>query len=254
MNLEIPPPPPSRPLRWRRALRELRALLAEPDATEHAIDFMYALGDGTFERNFQRAAASADARPLLAERPSLLAALSDRAALERMQEGSLGRAYLAYLDQNGFQPGGLLELEHRVRARWERDEGIGALDPLRLWFHDRSVLAHDLFHLLTGYDTDDLGEATLLAFSLAQFGGLAQALLTLGAALDCARARGWRFLAYDFRAWQRGRRATSLVMLPWEELLPLRLDTVRRLAGVEGPEEAHTGGILRGRVVARAAP
>ena len=71
--------------------------------------------------------------------------------------------------------------------------------------------------------------------------------------VDCARARGWRFLAYDFRAWQRGRRAASLVALPWEELLPLRLDTVRRLAGVERPEEAHPEGILRGRVVARAA-
>ena len=125
---------------------------------------------------------------------------------------------------------------------------------MRTWFRDRSILAHDLFHVLTGYPTDDVGEATLLAFSLAQFGGGAQALLTLGAAVDCSRARGWRFLAYDFRAWQRGRRAAWLVALPWEELLPLRLDTVRRLAGVEPPEEAHPEGILHGRVVARAAP
>lgn len=100
--------------------------------------------------------------------------------------------------------------------------------------------------------SDDLGEATLLAFSLGQFGGRAQALLTLGAALDCARARGWRFLRYDFQAWQRGRRATSLVTLPWEELLPLRLDTVRHLAGVAGADEAHPEGILRGRIVDRA--
>ena len=253
-GLEIPPAPPRRPLRWRRALRELRALLAEPDATEHAIDFMYALGSRDYERNFQRFAGSARGRALLAERPSLLAALSDRAALARMPDGSLGRAYLAYLERNGFEPGGLLPLQHRVQERWELEEGAPKLDPMRNWFRDRSILAHDLFHVLTDYPTDDLGEATLLAFSLAQFGGRAQALLTLGAALDCARACGWRFLRYDFQAWQRGRRATSLVELPWEELLPLRLDTVRRLAGVADAEEAHPKGILGGRIVARATP
>ncbi len=253
MSIEIPPPPAPQPLRWRRALRELRALLDSPDATEHAIDFMYALGSRDNERNFQRFAASARGRALLAEQPSLLAALSDRAALARMPEGSLGRAYLEYFESNGFEPGGLLPLQRRVQERWERDEAAPRLDPMRIWFRDRSILAHDLFHVLTGYPTDDVGEATLLAFSLAQFGGRAQALLTLGAALDCARARGWRFLAYDFRAWQRGRRAASLVALPWEELLPLRLDTVRRLAGVACAEEAHPEGILHGRVVARAA-
>jgi hypothetical protein len=65
--------------------------------------------------------------------------------------------------------------------------------------------------------------------------------------------RGLRFLLYDFRAWRRGRRATSLVALPWEELLPLRLDTVRRLAGVADAETAHPEGILRGQIVSRAA-
>jgi hypothetical protein len=43
------------------------------------------------------------------------------------------------------------------------------------------------------------------------------------------RTLGWPWLVYDFRAWRRGRRSTWLVALPWEELLPLPLDTVRRL-------------------------
>jgi ubiquinone biosynthesis protein COQ4 len=249
IGFEIPPPPPPQPRRWRRALRELRALLDDSDATEHAISFMLALGSGDYERNFQRVAASAQGRALLAERPSLLAALSDRLALAQLPEASLGRAYLAYLERNRFAPSGLLELQHRVQARWEREEGTPRLDPLREWFRDRSILVHDLFHLLTDYGTDDLGEATLLAFSLAQFGGAAQALLTAGAALECARALGWRFLAYDFRAWRRGRRAAPLVALPWEELLPLRLESVRRLAGVVAAEQAHPAGILRGHIV-----
>jgi ubiquinone biosynthesis protein COQ4 len=248
MTIEIPPPPASTPVRWRRAFAELRALIEQPEETDHAVHLVYALGAREFERNFQRFAASSAGAALLAERPSLLAALSDRGALVRLPERSLGRAYLAYLDANGFAPGGLLEVQRRVEAQWVAEEGMAPLDPLRAWFRDRTLLAHDLFHVLTDYGTDELGEATLLAFSLAQLGGRAQALLTLGAALEVWRTLGWRWLAYDFRAWRRGRRAAWLAALPWEELLPLPLATVRRLAGVADADVVHPGGVLRGSV------
>ena len=249
--LRIPPPAPPQPVRWRRALRELRALLDDPEDTDRAVHLVYALGNRQFERSFQRFAASASGRALLAERPSLLGVLSDRETLARLPEGSFRRAYLAYLGQNQFEPGGLLAVQSRVQARWEREEGVPPLDELRAWFRDRSLLAHDLFHVLTGYGTDEVGEATLLAFSLAQFGGRGQALLTFGAALEAWRALGWGWLRYDFRAWRRGRRAAWLVALPWEELLPLRLATVRRLARVADASEAHPDGVLRGSIDGR---
>jgi ubiquinone biosynthesis protein COQ4 len=235
-------------MRWRRALRELRALLHDPEDTDRAIDLMYALGNRQFERSFQRFAASATGRTLLAERPSLLAVLSDRDSLARLPEESLGRAYLAYLERNGFAPDGLLAVQDRVQARWNREEGFPPLDELRAWFRDRTILAHDLFHVLTDYGTDEIGEATLLAFTLAQLGGRGQTLLTFGAAFEAWRALGWRWLRYDLRAWRRGRRAGWLVALPWEELLPLRLATVRRLSGVGDADEVHPGGILRGSI------
>jgi len=246
MSLEIPKAPPPQPTRWRRGLAELRALLDDPDDTDRAIHFVYALGMREFERNFQRFAASVAGRALLEERPSLLAALSNRAALAALPEGSLGRAYLAYLDRNGFAPDGLLVVQNRVEAQWQRDEGVPPLDAFRAWFRERTLLAHDLFHVVTDYGTDELGEATLLAFTLAQLGGRGQAFLTFGAALDVWRKLGWRWLVYDLRAWHRGRGAAWLVTLPWEELLPLRLATVRGLARIAPASEAHPGGVLRG--------
>lgn len=248
MTLSIPPPPPRQPTHWRRALAELRALLANPQETERAVSLMYALGTREFERSFQRFVASAEGRALLAERPSLLAALSDREALARLPEGSFGRAYLDYLDRNGFAPSGLLDVQNRVQARWQREAGMPVLDPLRTWYRDRVILAHDLFHVLSDYGTDELGEGTLLAFSLAQLPGRGQAFLTLGAAFEAWRALGWRFLVYDFQAWRRGRRADWLPALPFEELLPLPLGTVRRLARVSAACDAHPRGVLRGSV------
>jgi ubiquinone biosynthesis protein COQ4 len=252
MTLEIPPAPLRPRARWRRALAEVRALIENPEQTERAVHLAYALGMPEFERNFQRFAASESGRALLAARPSLLAALSDRDALARLPEGSLGRAYLAYLEANGFAPDGLIVLQRRVQSHWEREEGAPPLDPLRAWFRERTLLAHDLFHVLTDYGTDELGEATLLAFTLAQLGGRSQALLTAGAALKVWRALGWRWLVYDFRAFRRGRRCAWLPALPWEELLPLRLDTVRRLAGVADACTVHPGGLLRGSPEAHA--
>jgi ubiquinone biosynthesis protein COQ4 len=246
--LLIPDPPPRVKLRWGTALRALRALLADPDDTAKAIELTYAIGRNDFERSFQRFAASPCGRHLLESRPSLAAALSDRAALERLPARSLARAYLEYLDRNGFTATSLLTLERRVRDRWEREEGTPVLDPLRSWFRDRSILTHDLFHVVTGYGTDDIGEATLLAFSLPQLGGHAAALLTAGATFETWRRLGSRWLPYAFRAWRRGRRAARLTALPWEDLLALPLETVGDLAAVEPSQWAHPEGILRGRV------
>jgi ubiquinone biosynthesis protein COQ4 len=105
------------------------------------------------------------------------------------------------------------------------------------------ILIHDLSHVMTGYGTDDIGEATLLGFNLAQTGGRANAFLTLGAAVETWRhlRKGWP--SYLVAAWRRGRRAEPLIELPWEDLLPLPLETVREIACIERPEVTHPRGI-----------
>ena len=245
-RFELPPRPAQPPFRWRRGWRALRALISDPDDTAKAIDVVYAIGQGDFERTLRRVAGTAHGRKLLVERPSLAAALSDRASLEALPAGSLGRGYLDYLARTGFQPLGLVELVSQVQRRWEEAGEAPPIDPLRAWFRDRSLLIHDLMHVVTGYGTDDIGEATLLGFTLAQEGGRAQRLLTYGAYFEMLRNLGWRWVAYARRVRRRGRRAMRLVGLPWEELLLMRLDTVRTLVRVGAPEEAHPGGVLAG--------
>jgi ubiquinone biosynthesis protein COQ4 len=243
-------PAASRRMRWRAALRALKRLLRDPDDTARAVEVILAIGVRDFERALRRFAATGAGRALLEERPLLTAALSDRPALERMHPDSLGRAYLAYLEATGFCTTGLIELQRETRRRWEQEHGVAPLDPVRAWFADRTGLIHDLSHIVTGYGTDDVGEATLLAFTQGQTGGRANGLLTTGALFEVFRSVGPRWLPYVARAYVRGRRAVSLFGLPWEELLPLRVATVRRLAELEMPEEAHPAGILRGRRLA----
>ena len=221
------------PMHWRRAWRSLRELLREPDDTAKAIEVNFAIGARDFERGFQRFAASQSGAALVADRPSLAAALSDRDALARLPADSLGRAYLEYLERTGFAPTGLVELQDEVRRTWEGRAWLAPMDPVRLWFLERITLIHDLSHVVTGYATDDAGEATLLVFAQAQEGGRANGLLTAGATFEMVRNSGVSWLSWVRGVWRRGRRAENLFRLPWEELLPLRLSTVRALARID---------------------
>ena len=232
---------------WRRALPSCERCSAAPDSPSTRSVHVAPSREPTNATS--ALAADPQGRALLAEQPSLLAALSHRAALARMPEASLAHAYLAYLERNGFEPGGLLALEHRVQAQWQQETGQPALDPLRAWFKDRSLLVHDLFHLLTAYGTDVLGEATAACLLVrGQFGRLRPGLLTAGASFEvgCVRSRGWRFLATTSAPGGACRRAVFLMDAAMGELLPLTArDGAAARAESWPPDQAHPRGILR---------
>jgi ubiquinone biosynthesis protein COQ4 len=228
---------PRHRVQWRRAWRALRALLADADATRHAFEVSYALDGDVARRRLERFVAHAEGRRLLFERPSLLAALSDRESLARMPQESLGRAYLAHMDRYGFDPAKLPELRRQTDPVKHRDE-------VTEWFLERTDLTHDLWHVLTGYGAD---------FTTAQLGGRSNAFLSVGAGLESWRRIGGGWPRYLWRAWRRGRRAAPLDVLPWEALLPLPLDDVRRAVGVEPPEVVHPDGIIEQPPEAQAA-
>ena len=243
---DVPPALPAR--EWGRALRCLKALLANPDDTAKAFEIFDAIDGDALERSFQRMLADPVGRRLVAARPALVDRLADRAALAALPAESFGRAYLALLDETGFDPRDLLALRATVEAAEPPagHEARAPLDPARQWFLERGVLMHDLWHVLTGYGTDELGEATLLPFTWAQVGGRANAILVMGVALRGTRAFGTSFPRYVAQAWRRGRRTPWLSALHYEELLPLPLDAVRRDIGLVPADVAHPSGILRG--------
>jgi ubiquinone biosynthesis protein COQ4 len=222
---------------WRRAWRALRTLLDDPDATKNAFEVIAALEPDQLERGLASLLAHPEGRRLFLERPQLLPLLCDREALAALPEGSLGRAYLAHLDRFSLDPAKLVTL-HRSYAREMETEGEA-----ERWFAERASLSHDLWHVLSGYGADGLGETALLWFTFGQSGGLGIGFLMLGAGWRSAQdgGRGWGL--YLLRAWRRGRRAGCLAALPYEDLLAAPLAEVRHLAGIEPPERAHRGGV-----------
>ena len=224
---------PHRPRRrWWRAIRALRELLAHPERTHLVFEMIRALEPDERERALQRLLAQPEGRRLFSARRSLGAALLDRSALEGLPAGSFGRVYLDHMDRYGLDPAELVQLGRRTRADATVD------DDLR-WMSDRGALTHDLWHVLTNYGADPIGEAKLLWFSLAQLGGRVNLLLAVGTALRVTRVFGLRWLRDVFVAWRRGRRAIDLHAIPYEDLLALPIEEVRAALRIE-PEASGT--------------
>jgi ubiquinone biosynthesis protein COQ4 len=200
----------------------MHRLLADPDHTEYAFDVIDALDGDWAERVLQQMLRQRQGLELLLERPCLADHLNDRKKLASMPEGSLGRAYLDHLDRYGLDPLKLVEIGQRRK----RD------DPVLDWCSVRQELAHDLWHVLSGCGADAPGEAELLAFSFAQNGGRANLFLTLGAAARVWSWKRWSWPLEVWRSWRKGSRALQLSALPYEDLLPLPLDDVRRAVGI----------------------
>jgi ubiquinone biosynthesis protein COQ4 len=234
----VAPPPPRRTVQWRKARAALSRLIADPERTEQVFELIDALAGNAGEKLFQRFLREPTAPRLLAEKPSLLRRLSDRPALEALPAGTLGREYARFMRAGGIDAQGLVDASEEA----DRTARELPLDPDRDWFYARLRDMHDLWHVLTGYGRDLAGEASLLSFTYAQTRNRGIGAIVLASITKGPKGLGWP--RYLFRAWRRGRKAALLPAAPWEELLALPLDEVRRRLHVSTPEEAHPGGIL----------
>jgi ubiquinone biosynthesis protein COQ4 len=224
----------------RRAFRLLRKVIQNPDDTDQVFEFFEAVGGNEGPKAFRRLVADPEGRRLLAARPRLVEVLADEAYLASLPEGSFGQWYLRFMRSRGFAPAGLLEA---------RERGAGARvgeDAEHEWFYDRINVMHDLWHVLTSYGTDELGEAALLAFSHAQIPNRSFPLLLIAAV--CMGPKSWDLAwpRYLWRAYRRGRRARLLTAAPYEELLPLPVSAVRERLRIEPAAAWHAEGIRSG--------
>lgn len=207
------------------AWRAFRRLMSNPGDTTQVFAIFRALRGGSGVRAFQRFAASSTGAALLARRPSLLAALSDRVTLRRMPEGSLGRAYAAFMDEENLTADGLVMASQT--ADWDSD----VVPPEMDFFRARMRDAHDMTHMLTGYGRDPLGELCLLAFMYAHTKNKGMAFMVL---------MSWSRLPPVARdavkqARRNGKKARWFSDLDFEAMLPRPLNDLRLELNIAEP-------------------
>lgn len=152
---------PRNPIRPGKAWRALKNLIADPDRKDQVFVIIDSLAGNSGERLFQRFADSPIGQRVLVEERDILALLRDREALHTLPAGSLGNAYATFMTDEKISADGLVSASEEGGRK-------------RLSDHDRQRFglrmrdSHDLWHVVTGYNRDLVGEAMLLAFTFAQ--------------------------------------------------------------------------------------
>jgi ubiquinone biosynthesis protein COQ4 len=222
-TLELPRRPK---LDWAHALKALRRLLADKEDTTQVFEIMRALNGASTARAYHRLLATPQGGRIAYERQELARRLMDDAWLDSLPEGSVGAAYREFVRAERLSAEGLAEVSRQGLAQIEEPHPYA-------WMGRRTRDAHDIWHVLSGYGRDALGEACLVAFSYAQTRGLGRALIALGAAWRAPSRYPYRKAIWQ--GYQRGKAAKWLLGEDYERLMAEPLDAARRRLNITPP-------------------
>ena len=151
--------PRFRPL---KAWFHMQKLIENKEDTEQVFRIIEALNGRSQVSNLEAFAASETGHGLLQRREYLPPLLDDHAWIRELPEGTVGRAYVDFMEREGLTAQGLVDESEKMRR------GEAQYDDDLKWYGNRLRDTHDLFHVLTGYGRDALGEACLLGFTYSQ--------------------------------------------------------------------------------------
>lgn len=189
--------------RMKNAATALYRLGRDPGRLDQVLALGEAVNMGAIDRNLERLQANPEARALFAEQPRIDRKSVDWEGLRALPDGTLGREYVRFLEDNGITP-------EPFESRPNADH------PLAAYVMTRMRQTHDLWHVLTGYTADIRGEILLQAFTFAQLGSPSALLITI---LGSVRhGRGWENQLKDLEeAFARGKKTRFLATFRWEE-------------------------------------
>lgn len=218
-------------IRPREGLQALRRSLRDPDDTSQVAIVVRAFQGKAPQRTARRARRTREGRRLLREKPDLLAALREREWLASLPEGSLGRAYLDFVVRYNISADGLMDALAVPESLSDYERHLSEDE---LFLNQWAGLSHDLFHVVTGYETDLIGEVAVLNFSLAQSRnpGLGVLLIPPNVLTPLFAPR---HAAIIWKAALRGLRARWFLVQDWVALLAEPLEEVRRKLRVGPP-------------------
>lgn len=202
-----------------RALRAAQALAKNPEDLPQVFTIIESLSFDSLSRVTERLLAEPASRRMVESRPDLVERLADRAALARLPAGSLGRAYLDFVEREQISAEGI-----RAAALVGAEATESVPEPYA-WVHGRMRDTHDLWHVVTGFSGDVAGETALLGFTFAQMFNPSVVLIIAVGLWKTAKFPGVRSLVLD--AYRRGRRAAWLPAVEWEKELARPLAAVR---------------------------
>jgi len=224
------PDRPQAKYRPMRAVRNFRMLMKDKEDTAAVFRIFESLPSKDFLPRIAGLALSEQGETLRQTEPRLPEILDDHAELRRTPKGSLAHAYCDFMEAEGLTAAGLVaEAERSGRPRFP---------DLVEWYLNRSRDTHDLFHVLTGYGRDALGEASVLLFTHGQNPSQGHLLIGYAGAANIKKmAKGTKAPVFGAvrEAHRIGKGAPPLIAQPIRELLERPLEDVRAALRIPSP-------------------
>ncbi len=155
------PTPPTERRRPLHAVASVLKLISNKEDTRQVFEIMKAMSGDTPKRMFRKFTATPYGRRVVTEPVKLEELLGDRERLRAYPEGTLARAYLAFMEGENLTPEGLRSAAEEADIDYEAYPEFS--EYMRLFMHLQ--VSHDLWHVLTGYGRDALGELCNLVYT-----------------------------------------------------------------------------------------
>lgn len=204
--------------RLRLALRSLRRLMKDPNDTRQVFTLSIAVSAGHLPKMLAKFLGDDSGVELLTRRAGIDSRHVDYDALRGLPDGTLGREYARFLDDNGLDP--------------DLFQAPPGMPPGIAYVVQRMRQTHDLWHVVTGYDSDIAGELSLLAFTYGQTDAPSMRLLATVGTFHYAVRYGQLTFGRVLEGYRRGKAATFMGNVIWEDVWHLPVEEVRSRLGV----------------------
>ncbi len=225
---------PDRPVTEFRPLKawhHFRKLIADKEDTEQVFHIIAALRGRKFKQIARKFWQTPKGKDMLESNMRLVDLLDDHDNIKKLPQGTVGRAYVDFMEREGLSAAGL-EAEY---ARFQ-DAGTSYDDVLDR-YGDRLRDTHDMLHILTGYGRDALGEQCVLAFTYAQNRNLGVGFIAYAGGLELKYrvAKSAPIMKAVHEGYRIGNAAMNIVHEDIAALLREPLTDARRRLGIAEP-------------------
>jgi len=211
------------------AAQALRRLIANPEETHEVFTVIRTLSGPALQNGYVKFCQTEVGRRVLHEKIDLLDTLCDRDRLAALPANTLGRHYLRSVTNENLSADGLVEASEGGDMQ-DLEGGIAR-------FGQRQRDMHDLWHTLTEYGRDELGEACLLAFTYAQTRNRGLGVICLAGCLKLSKFYGSGVFRAAWNAYRDGKRAAWLPAQDWEALLNQPVEEIRLALNIRVPQD-----------------
>ena len=215
-----------------KVLHHFGKLVEDKEDTEQVFHIIEATKGKASHRQAWDFIRSPAGQRFIAEETDIPAMLDDHARWADCGPNTVAAHYMAFMKREGLSAAGLVAESHK----WLPPQARHA--DLTEWYFSRLRDTHDLFHVLTGYGRDALGEASLLAFSYQQNHNKGILFIAYAGARQIKKMSGTR--APLFSAIKEGRRlgkaAAKISHQDIEALMREDIDAARARLNIGTPE------------------